>query len=389
MDTAGPNQKKRFFSCISLLLSRAKIQTSITGLTKTLSNSDAVPFVSIASLKEKPLDVDAECFPGLVHVHVVSSQSENHTIISYWKTRDHFQMCGSQLYEHLGASKILEGLAGLACKPAKPWHQYITPGPLYSLLITIVAFIAALLALRTNYALVFGTPMVEWQALNKEENYLKDEPFTIDGKILNIGDSNVKINHIKMRVYPGTGIVVAPDMPRIAETTPNQASDVHLTIRGSKTGIYDIVYSGRISNGFPGGHKTWEGFDIKVHIWRDCEAIKSPRFRPIDSKQCIIEGTLNVGRTAEKGIEVGALLIGHPEVSFANAGCPGNTAEVAHTVNGPNQESAKRTTKILWRTSRVSQFTSIPFVVDIVCQRPLNDVEWKKIADAVEMDTKY
>jgi len=387
MSKGGVTAKRRACSlakwCISFFNNRRR---SIFGFLRTLG-TETVPYVSIASLDKKPSSVDPARFSGLSHIHVIATQAGKHTLISYWKTRDHFERFGQDLYDSLGAMPALEGLVSLAAKPKKPWYKYITPGPLYSFLVTFAAIVAIVLAIRTNFDALFGAPTVEFERVSKGDNYLKNEPFTIDGRVRNIGSCNAKIDHIKRRTRPTAGIQVIAGDPQIGQIPPNQLSEIHVTAQGLTSGTYDIIYSARISNGFF-RRRTWEGFHLKVQIWKDCEALKSQDFRLIDSQNCEIDGMLYVGRAPENGIEVGALLTGHPEISFRNAGCPGNTAAPARTVFGPTEEPAKRTLKILWRTGKVSAFTKVPFLVELMSERPLSKSDWEAVVGMITIDTK-
>jgi hypothetical protein len=321
---------------------------------------------------------------GLLRVHLISGASgEQQTLISYWKSRDHYELYGAGLLRSLAAAVIRQGPFAPVTEPKTPWIKKVDFGKVVPWVLTVVT---TALALRAHYFLLLGVPHVTFDPPAGVENHLESEPFKIECKIKNVGHCNAKLYAVTTTTTPVSGIAFVSGLSQPGEIPPNDALTLQAVFKGDIPGDYTVKFSGGLSNGMF-INRSWSGLSLNVHVWPVCRAFITgdPRC-PADKHICVLAGTIEIGRSADNGVEVAAILSKHPDIDFDELNLEGQSQPVHQLRSAHSANPSKTVTKIGWTVERAKAFTNVPFSIVLKSSRPMPPPEWADVAHAIRLD---
>jgi hypothetical protein len=341
----------------------------------------STPFMAILSIPTQgsASSLDPSSFPGLIASHVAVDR-EDPALVSYWKTREHFDRSGVALAERVAATRAVMARhvaeyheERLSLWKRIQWHTALG---------ALLALVGAADGIRLIYNRLNARPDVIVAARPGTINYLADdpieEPLSITNRIpveqrIQLVSAQVKQNSIPL----ATPVAANPSF--ISELTENQTEQIRLRTSGLEPGSYQLVANLNVRAGWVQARPIL--FSTSLTVWSRRPHQHGLRISRMSAVNCQLEGDLLVGSPAPGGLTCRIRIARHPEITeLYTTGL--NASTVAGEQWQVHGEKGAEIGSALFNTSAIAGFKRQRFNVEIESNRP---TDWEGVLAAAEI----
>jgi hypothetical protein len=302
-----------------------------------------VPFLVAMDVAQAPADIDIQPFGGLLLAHT-SVSGKDTKVLTYWKSREHFERDGAAFAGTIGATAT--GWNGYVRDYHEARERWFKRVPWYTLLATFFAILGAYDNGRLQLNRLVAQPEVHLSMDRQGDfNYFVNDP--IDERVF---ISNYVPVEQRIRVTGSSDVykgnrpldLLKVESTGIRELKETDTTHVRLLGRIATPGRYTMKLSVAAKAGYFPDEQV---FDISrpITVWQRLPRLDALRIDSVQDDTAFVVATILVGEPASKGLNVSLRLPRHPDVTDVLTSYAGASAsERWMRIGEPGQEMGVR-----------------------------------------------
>ena len=355
---------------------------------------DTIPYCAEASGPAQinlPATFTVADYGGLLLCYVVRRPEGRDTLVTFWRSHDHYRSNSPKCFLVLGLSPADHGwISSIVEKRESALKQIraalCRPAVIISVLATSAAIYSNIASLRSAITDLFVAPTSQL-ADEPKRMVRSDRPVTIQGRILNFGEVTANFKVTNIDVSPSGAGLDPPALPTpMPKLEAGKEGAVSLKMIPRRKGEFTVTVRGVASNDWFGQSDIL--WPIAVSIWEPIDGGKSELWRVVDEgKGCAVKCRLQIGRASDAGFFCGIKLEGERDVDFEpTVQCPSRPNPTVTSLPAAGENDA-RIIQIEWDSpGKTEAFSVCEFYVRLKSATPKTSEEWSRIARKVTPD---
>jgi hypothetical protein len=322
---------------------------------------------------------EAGDFKGLLFCQLVTEDSGERKVVSYWKNRDSYRAYAEPFKAALGHVEVLGGAlhCEIKAKSVPLWRRVS--------ILSVILFITTVLGfwktMNDQFDEWFEPPELNvfseqqgpfWIAVNQDAEL----PLLFRNKSMS---TRTTVGDVRYILADGTTNQILFENPQIVALEKGEKITQKVRLKVSKAGIYVLKAEATIKTGKFRMKKTQTN-DFPIKVWPEF-AFERAKVLKVSSNRCSIAINLISGTSSTNRLRCEARLTNYQGACFENV--------LPTTDLDKYCDADSMTTEIDWFTQSIGQFQTRTFTLYLYSELPKISAEWTNLIDRIEFKPSF